>query len=326
MAAVVDTLSEVVRSIRLRGNIYARWELTAPWGMALPGGEFAAFHLVEEGECWLATADGRSEIVRRGELVVLFDGAAHALSDRRGRATTPIEELVARQAPRSRVCRHGGGGRTTRLVCGKFSIEGRRRSGFSALPSLVRLDGTGAAGRTIRLLASEIASSQPGSAALVERLSEVLVVQVLRGVMDGLSAPGRPGAGWLRGVEDEHVWAALGLIHSAPESAWTVEALARRVGLSRTVFAERFRSLVGEAPMAYARGYRQQLAELWLRDGRLSVGEIAVRVGYSSTAAFDRAFRKLTGSTPAAARPLRPRSERDAARRRSLPQSSTTNE
>ena len=313
MTGVVDTLSEVVRSIRLRGNVYARWELTAPWGMALPGGEFAAFHLVEEGECRLATPDGRSDVVRGGELVVLFDGAAHALSDRLGRATTPIEELVPRQPPGTGVCRHGGGGKKTRLVCGKFSIEGRRGSGFNALPPLVRLDGTGAAGRTIRLLASEVASDRPGTAALVERLSEVLVVQVLREVVDGLRAPGGQ-AGWLRGVEDEHVWAALGLIHSAPASAWTVGALARRVGLSRTVFAERFRSLVGESPMAYARGYRQQLAERWLREGRLSVSEIAARVGYSSTAAFDRAFRRQTGNSPAATRPGRRGRPGDAGR------------
>jgi AraC-like DNA-binding protein len=314
MAAVVDTLSEVVRSIRLRGNIYARWELTAPWGMTLPAGEFAAFHLVEEGECSLASAQGRSEVVRGGELVVLFDGAAHALSDRLGRATTPIDELVARQPPGTGVCRHGSGGKKTRLVCGKFSIEGRRGSGFSALPPLVRLDGNGAAGRTIHLLASEVASDRPGTAAIVERLSEVLVVQVLREVVNGLGAPADGGAGWLRGVEDEHVWAALGLIHSAPASAWMVGTLARRVGLSRTVFAERFRSLVGETPMAYARGYRQQLAERWLREGRLSVSEIAARVGYSSTAAFDRAFRRQMGNSPAAARSDRRRSPGDAGR------------
>jgi AraC-like DNA-binding protein len=170
------------------------------------------------------------------------------------------------------------------------------------LPSLVRLGATSAAGRTIRLLASEIASHRPGTAALVDRLSEVLVVQVLREVVDGPWAPGAAGAGWLRAVEDEHVWTALGLIHSAPASAWTVGALARRVGLSRTVFAERFRSLVGESPMAYARSYRRQLAERWLREGRLSISEIAARVGYSSTAAFDRAFRRQTGNTPASTR------------------------
>jgi AraC-like DNA-binding protein len=269
--------------------------------MSLPGGEFAAFHLVEEGECWLATSDRGSDVLRAGELVVLFDGAAHVLSDPRGRSPTTIEELVARQSPGARVCRHGGGGRTTRLVCGKFSIEGRRRSGFGALPPLVRLDGTGAAGRTIHLLASEMASDRPGSAALVERLSEVLVVQVLREVVDGFGAA--EGVGWLRGVEDEHVWAALGLIHSAPASGWTVGTLARQVGLSRTVFAERFRSLIGDSPMAYARAYRQLLAERWLRDGRLSVSEVAARVGYSSTASFDRAFRRQTGNRPGSNRP-----------------------
>jgi AraC-like DNA-binding protein len=309
--AVADTLSEVVRSIRLRGKIYARWELTAPWGMALPAGEFATFHLVEEGECWLATA-GRSEVLTARELVFLFDGAAHGLSDRRGRATRPIEELVALQPQGARVSRHGGGGRSTRLVCGKFSAEGRSGSGFGALPPLVRLDGTRDAGRTVSLLASEIASNRPGSAAVVERLSEVLVVQALREVVDGLAATGRPGVEWLRALEDEHVWAALGLIHSNAAGAWTVGSLARRVGLSRTVFAERFRSLVGASPMAYVGAHRQLLAERWLGEGRLSVSEIAGRVGYSSTAAFDRAYRRRTGATPTAAR--RPRARLRASR------------
>jgi AraC-like DNA-binding protein len=299
VSAAVDTLSEVVRSIRLRGKIYARWELTAPWGMALPGGDFATFHLVEEGECWLTTADGRSELLRRSDLVVLFDGAAHVLNDRPGRAGVPIEKLVDLQSPGARVHHHGGGGKPARLVCGKFSLEGPRRPSFEALPRLVRLDGAGEAGRTVSLLASEIAADRPGSAAVAERLSEVLVVQVLREVVSGLGAKGADaGSGWLRGIEDEHVWAALGLLHSAPGSAWTVGELAKRVGLSRTVFAQRFRSLVGETPIAYLGALRHQLAERWLGEGRLSVSEVATRVGYSSASAFHRAFRKRAGDVP----------------------------
>jgi AraC-like DNA-binding protein len=289
----VDTLSEVIRSIRLRGRIYARWELTAPWGLGLPGGDFATFHLVEEGDCWLATSDGRSELVAGGELVVLFDGAAHALADRRGRATTPIEKLAARQPPGAAVSRHGGGGRLTRLVCGKFSAEGLRGSGFEALPPLVRLDGAASAGRTASLLASELTSGRPGSVAVAERLSEVLVVQVLQEVVERLAADGHGiGTGWLRGIEDAQMWQSLGLLHSAPAAAWTVGELARRVGLSRTVFAERFRSLVGEAPMAYLSGLRHRLAERLLGEGRLSLSEIAARVGYSSGSAFHRAARR----------------------------------
>ncbi len=294
MNGTVDTLSEVVRSIRLRGRVYARWELTAPWGLALPGGDFAAFHLVEEGECYLATADGRSEVLASGDLVLLFDGTAHDLGDRRGRATTPIEKLVGLQPAGAAVCRHGGGGRLTRLVCGKFSAEGLRGSGFQALPALVRLDGTAPAGRTASLLASELASDRPGAAAVAERLSEVLVVQVLQEVVEGLAVEGRGvGTGWLRGIEDPQVWHSLGLLHSAPASAWTVGELARRVGLSRTVFAERFKSLVGKAPMAYLSTLRHRLAERWLEEGRLSVSEVAARVGYSSASAFHRAFRRL---------------------------------
>jgi AraC-like DNA-binding protein len=295
VSAALDTLSEVARSIRLRGRLYARWELTAPWGLALPGGDFATFHLVEEGECWLGTSHGRSEVLAGGDLVVLFDGTAHVLCDRRGRAATPIEGLLDRQPPGAAVRRHGGGGRLTRLVCGKFSAEGLRGSGFEALPPLVRLDGTASAGRTASLLASELASLRPGSAAIAERLSEVLVVQVLQEV-GGLSARGRHiGNGWLRGMEDAHVWHSLGLLHSAPGTAWTVGELARRVGLSRTVFAQRFRALVGEGPMTYLGALRHRLAERWLEEGRLSVAEVAARVGYSSVSAFHRAFQKHGG-------------------------------
>jgi AraC-like DNA-binding protein len=301
--AAPDTLSEVVRSLRLRGQIYARWELTAPWGMALPAGEFGAFHLVEEGECRLATADGRSEVLRRGELVVLFDGKAHALSDGRGRSPTPIEELVRAQPPRASVCRAGGGGRGTRLVCGKFAGEGPGgAAGFRALPPLVRLDGSGAAGRTVDLLASEVAADRPGSSTVADRLSEVLVVQVLREVLEAGTALGSAEAGWLRAVEDEHVWAAVGLLHSAPGEAWTVGGLARRVGLSRTVLAGRFRLLVGETPMAYLGRLRHQLAARWLEEGRLSVSEVAARLGYSSASAFHRAFLRRAGESPAALR------------------------
>jgi AraC-like DNA-binding protein len=272
--------------------------------MALPGGDFASFHLVEEGECQLTTVDGRSEVLRAGELVVLFDGAAHVLSDDRGRSATPVEKLLQAQPPGARVRRHGGGGRATHLVCGKFAGEGLPRSnGFKALPPLVRLDGTGAVGRTAALLASEIAANRPGSSAVAERLSEVLVVQVLREVLgEGVSTAEFSGAGWLRAVKDEHVWAALGLLHSAPGEAWTVGEVARRVGLSRTVFAHRFRSLVGDTPMAYLGRLRHQLAARWLGEGRLSVSEIAERVGYSSVSAFDRAFSKRAGGSPAALR------------------------
>ncbi len=308
MSAAVDTLSEVVRSLRLRGQIYARWELTAPWGMALPAGEFASFHLVEEGECRLIGADGRSEVLCAGELVVLFDGAAHVLSDRRGRSATPVEKLLEAQPPGARVCRHGGGGRATHLVCGKFGGEGLPRSnGFQALPPRVRLDGRGTAGKTVDLLATEIAANRPGSSAVADRLSEVLVVQVLREVLgDAANAAEFSGAGWLRAVKDEHVWAALGLLHSAPGKDWTVGEIARRVGLSRTVFADRFRSLVGETPMAYLGRLRHQLAARWLREGRLSVSEIAEHVGYSSVSAFHRAFRKRAAESPSALRRDRP--------------------
>jgi AraC-like DNA-binding protein len=106
--------------------------------------------------------------------------------------------------------------------------------------------------------------------------------------------------GWLGGVNDAHVGKALRLLHSNPVRDWTVDDLAREVAVSRSVLAQRFTELVGEAPMRYLANWRMQLAKQLMREGRGNIQEIATRVGYDSEAAFNRAFKRATGSPPAA--------------------------
>jgi len=105
--------------------------------------------------------------------------------------------------------------------------------------------------------------------------------------------------GWLAGLNDPHVGKALRLLHASPMRSWTVDELSREVGMSRSALAERFTLLVGDAPMRYLANWRMQVAKQLLREGTDNIQEVATRVGYESEAAFNRAFKRATGSPPA---------------------------
>ena len=104
--------------------------------------------------------------------------------------------------------------------------------------------------------------------------------------------------GWFAALNDPIAGRALQLVHSDPARRWTVDELAREAGASRTVLAERFNAVMGQAPIEYVTGWRMQLASERLRNGNDSIGTIAADVGYESEAAFNRAFKRVTGVTP----------------------------
>jgi transcriptional regulator GlxA family with amidase domain len=109
-----------------------------------------------------------------------------------------------------------------------------------------------------------------------------------------------PGqTGWLAGARDPAVGTALTLMHHRHAHPWTIAELAREVGLSRTVLAERFRRFLGESPMAYLMRWRLRLGARALMTTTQSVGQVAFDVGYESEAAFNRAFKREYGLPPA---------------------------
>jgi AraC-like DNA-binding protein len=297
----MDPLSQVLRSLRLRGSFYAAWDLGAPWGLAFRRARFAPFHYVESGDMWLVTAAGERIHLERGDVAVLFDGGGHRIADQPDRRADPIEAVVTRQ-PSATVKRHGGAGRTSRLVCGKFIVD--EHDGDSAvlrqLPPLVHIRRERAAQLaafppTLALLAQELRSGQPGAERAAVLLTEVLFIHVARIVLADEQVP---GAGWLTALRDPRLGAALAAIHGEPERPWTLGGLARRAGLSRSVFAERFHDRLGVPPMTYLAHWRLRLAARWLRESQLSTAEIVHRVGYSSPAAFHRAFKREFATAP----------------------------
>jgi AraC-like DNA-binding protein len=173
-------------------------------------------------------------------------------------------------------------------------------------------------------VAREVFAERPGTTAVVTRLTEVLFVEMLRTY--AATHPAR-AVGWA-GFADAWVGPALERIHEDPGADWSVAALARAAGLSRTAFALRFRRLMGTTPLAYVVKWRLTTAQSKLRDPSISIADVAGRVGYRSESAFNRAFTKAFGMGPGAyrrqpqdvrltsrSRSDRSRSARSAARR-----------
>jgi len=216
---------------------------------------------------------------------------------------------------------HGGGGRTSRFVCGYLNCDQRFSPLVEALPTMMvvrsgdeysaieAVDACGVRptvvpqgsstwlGTTLKFTVNEARAARPGNVAMLGRLTELMFVEILREYMQRLSTDQR---GWFAAVNDPHVGKALRLLHANPVRDWTVDEVAREVGLSRSVLAQRFAELVGEAPMRYLANWRMQLAKQMMREGMRSIQEVATRVGYDSEAAFNRAFKRATGSPPAA--------------------------
>lgn len=313
----MDALAELLETVHLRGNLYCRSDLRAPWGMALPASDRAGFHVLRRGRCWLLppeAADWEPLLLEAGDLVVLPRGDAHVLADQPDTPALPLVELIERQAAAGEACgvgcplRLGGDGDRVDLICGYFGFDrGTAHPMLAVLPPLIVLRGEG--GRplpwletTLELIAGEMKSGRVGAEALINRFTEALFIQVLRAHLE----QGRePEPSWLAGLRDERIASALGAMHGRPGETWSVPALASESGMSRSAFSARFQELVGESPLQYLTRWRMQVAAGHLREGRMSIAEIAAAVGYQAEASFSKAFKKLLDVAPGAYRRAR---------------------
>jgi AraC-like DNA-binding protein len=300
----LDPVDTILQSVRLAGALLSRSELTEPWAVVTRGAPRPIFHAVVRGACRARELGGTERVeLETGDVVVLPRGVGHVLATREDLTPTLVSDL--RAAPgnaRVPLLCHGGGGEPTVVVCGTFELEHEgARSLLDQMPRLVRLRPARAdiaewMAATLLLLDAELVRGGPGSAPLIARLTELLVMQLFRQYATSQEVP---LAGWLAAVRDDQIGRALALIHGEPASAWSATRLARRVGLSRTRFFERFTELVGEPPARYLARWRASTAADLMRRRDLSIAELAELVGYTSENAFSRAFRKYVGVTPA---------------------------
>jgi AraC-like DNA-binding protein len=326
-----ETLSDVLRSVRLRTAVFyyvscdGRWAAEAPASReiaaaVMPDAEHVIeYHVLTAGECWAGIVGEPPTKMKRGDIVLLTQGDAHVVSSAPGmRADPSIDsyfELGRTQRPfrvhyDNEVAQVDLEGKlpplspragSANLVCGFIGCDLRPFNPLIAtLPRLLHLPANGGSSwseQFATFAAAESAAKRPGSEAVLERLAEMMFVDAIRRHVDQLP---EHTTGWLAGLGDRFVGRALALMHERPSAPWTIDDLSSQVGLSRSALHERFVSLVGQPPVQYLTNWRMQLASRKLLEGRSSVAAVAVDVGYDSEAAFARAFKHLVGMPPAA--------------------------
>lgn len=312
----MDVLSDVLRTVRLTGAIFFDVERRAPWVVespeeativtrVMPGSEhIIIFHVLTEGSCWVDVPSHGAEPSRlqSGDIFILPMGDPHILSSHIGMRSPPV--LENHYPSRERQFRFNigpgdGSGEVTHFICGYLGCDAWPFSPLlQCLPRLLQIP-SGQIDPTImqlfRVAAAETAIHRDGGETVLAKLAELLFVDALRCHIYTLP---KEATGWLSGLRDAHIGAALALLHGRPREGWTVSKLAREVGLSRSLFAERFSQFMQDTPMHYLTRWRMQLARLRLERHDTSIAEVAAEVGYDSEAAFNRAFKKFMGVPP----------------------------
>ena len=311
----MDALSQTLRVVHLVGAIFINAKFTAPWcyrsqradsvaPLLEPGAErVVIFHLITEGECYVEMEGEPPLHLIAGDAVIFPQGDPHLMTSQPGLPPAKGSRLDAVLSRRPRLLTYGGGGATTRLLCGYLACEAKlARMLLAGLPPVVRVNVRGSnAGvwleASVRYALAEARSPRPGGEGVLAKLSEVLFIETLRLYINEQSV-GRTG--WLAGMGDRIVSAALNHLHERPAHAWTLEELARVAGTSRSVLAERFQHMVGTSPMQYLTQWRMVLAANLLTRSNAPLARIAEDIGYQTDTAFSRAFRREYGEPPAA--------------------------
>jgi AraC-like DNA-binding protein len=322
-----DTLSDLLRSVRLRGAAFYYVSFRGKWSagtlaakeiahLVMPGCDHVMeYHMIAKGDGWAAVEGLPPVRLHAGDVVLFPQGDSHVIcsapelkrpdyrnpedlrppgDDRRPMPISFREGVVdAGPMPIESA--------DAIAVCGFLGCDLRPFNPLvAALPRIMHLPASLAGSWVARVIDQAVVESnerRPGADAVLERLSEMMFVDAARRYLDSLP---EDSVGWLAGLRERYVGKALALMHEQPDRQWSVDDLAHEVGLSRSPLHERFVQYLGQPPMQYLASWRIQLGAKLLRESNRTVAGIALEVGYDSEAAFARAFKRMVGMPPAA--------------------------
>jgi AraC-like DNA-binding protein len=299
-----DPLASVLLDLRLTGTFFCRSEFAAPWSLQIEERDYASFHFCVARDCFLRVGRATTfEHLEAGDLVLVPGSARQVLASSPRKTGTAIAALPETTLTGTvSTVRVRGSQSPWIVICGGVRLQGFVAAMLAdLLPSTLVLRAVDAGGTTDALLAAmqrEATSDRAGSATVMTRLADVIVIQALRSWLERAS----DATGWLAALRDPQIGRAIAEIHRRSERAWTVDQLARLAGLSRSRFSERFTALAGVAPAHYVTRAQMYRASEILRSERVTIAELAGRFGYDSEPAFARAFKRHVGEPPGAVR------------------------
>jgi AraC-like DNA-binding protein len=293
----MDPLSRIFPLLRMDTTRPARLDTGGAWALRFPGSPHVRFGAAVAGTSWLTVAGQRHPLkLQAGDGYLLTRGQAYTVGSEPDRLGEDGVALFRQQGGHVQY----GPLRGVSLVSGRFTFdELGSELLLQVLPAIVHLEAGGDSAAVLRaaidLLDHETREPRFGASLVTHHVAQIMLVQALR--MVAASESVRP-MGWLAALADPRIGAALQLMHEQIARRWTVEELARIAGMSRSVFAQRFKQLVGSAPLDYLLHLRMRVAGNTLRAGKRSVSAVALEIGYRSESAFSTAFKRIMGAPP----------------------------
>ena len=294
----MDPLSDVLSLLKPRTYVTGGLSAGGEWSIHLPAYEGIKCYAVVAGECWLSVVGVEHPVrLRAGNCLLLPHGRPFVLA--RDLTLPPVDaRTVISSVERYNGVLQVSPGNDFFLLGSHFALEGDPRFLLDVLPPIVMLeDETHRESMrwAVERMLREMRDFQPGGTLVAQQVAYTLLVEALRLY---IADAAQQGTGWLFALADTRMRAALSCIHQCPAHAWTLQELARSVGMSRTAFAQTFKRTVGESPMAYITRWRLTLAANRIQDKREPISSVAPSLGYQSESAFSAAFKRQWGSSP----------------------------
>jgi AraC-like DNA-binding protein len=297
----MDLLTDLLAISVVRGTLGARIEAGDNWGVWWSDVPGAALHAVTAGVVWLGVEGHAPLQMLPGDVVLLTRGPDHTLSSVPDKALQSCSKAGTwRSKADGRSLQFGNDSMRSQLLSASYQHDPAVQTQvLKALPDIVHIradHGASCLGDTVRLLGRELANPQLGGALILNRLIDILLVQLVRVWLS--TQPQHDQRNWLHVLNDPLMYQALSKLHQDPSREWTTSALANELGISRATLARQFPAVIGQTPAAYLTQWRMDLAALRLRDSNQSLEQIASEVGYTSVYAFSRAFTRTRGQPP----------------------------
>lgn len=301
----MDALADVLKTIRLKGTTYFCTDFSGPWGMDVKPQDEGLFHVVIEGQCWVITDRMEQPVLlKAGDIIAFPTGGAHSISDSldtpKQRGQDIVRQIMSGTNPfQSKTGAEVMGNQVT-LMCGYFKYDSSIDHPFiKGLPCYIHIKSDDTPDlawlRTlVQTLSRESRLPQPGSSAVVDKLTEIFFIQLMRIYMNTVDG----NLDYMVALSDPKIGPALNLIHADSNATWTVEKLSEQVAMVRTAFSERFSKLVGIPPKTYLTNWRMQKAKIMLEQESIPMVAVAESSGYSSESAFSKAFSAFFGVSP----------------------------
>ena len=306
-----DMVSELLSGVRLRGLDYRRIEISAPYGLRFGEDQEdcrAWLHFIGQGTVHLRTKSGAVHTLGCGDAVLLPCAGIHDLYSKDGvvlRSVDAFEKVhLCDVASEIRACEKDVCRTKDNLIfsCAMEFDLGWLHPLAHLKPEVMHIetvpDHDPQIPAILDVMTAELKSKRPGYGVILTRLADVVAAAILRRWVEA----GCDVCGWVEAVRDPKLARVLAALHKEPGRDWSVADMASEMGMSRSVFAQRFVALTQSTPQQYLTNLRMRLASQWIGREKLPMDEVADRLGYASVAAFSRAFKRTTGMSPGAVR------------------------